>query len=303
MFSWSLIIGPAVGGIIGGLTNKVAIKMLFRPYTEKHIGKLHIPLTPGIIPKEKGRIATAIGSVVSENLLSSEVLSKTLLSDETTAKIEQGFDSLVARMQQDQQSLGEFILRYLSEEELRQLTANTEHNIVETLSSKLTEKALGVRVAEMVIEQVMERLEQSVLGRLGAAVFELMRDTAKAKLADNINEMMRNNAHEMVGGLVQGEIARLLSQPVSKLAEGREEFFAVQAKGAVMRGYRMLVTDNLPKILATVNIQQVIEDRINAMDMKETEELIVSIMDKELKALVWFGVLLGFLMGFVTLLA
>lgn len=303
MFSWSLIIGPAVGGIIGGLTNKVAIKMLFRPYTEKHIGKLHIPLTPGIIPKEKGRIATAIGSVVSENLLSSEVLSKTLLSDETTAKIEQGFDSLVARMQQDQQSLGEFILRYLSEEELRQLTANTEHDIVETLSSKLTEKALGVRVAEMVIEQVMERLEQSVLGRLGAAVFELMRDTAKAKLADNINEMMRNNAHEMVGGLVQGEIARLLSQPVSKLAEGREEFFAVQAKGAVMRGYRMLVTDNLPKILATVNIQQVIEDRINAMDMKETEELIVSIMDKELKALVWFGVLLGFLMGFVTLLA
>lgn len=303
MFSWSLIIGPAVGGIIGGLTNKVAIKMLFRPYTEKHIGKLHIPLTPGIIPKEKGRIATAIGSVVSENLLSSEVLSKTLLSDETTAKIEQGFDSLVARMQQDQQSLGELILRYLSEEELRQLTANTEHDIVETLSSKLTEKALGVRVAEMVIEQVMERLEQSVLGRLGAAVFELMRDTAKAKLADNINEMMRNNAHEMVGGLVQGEIARLLSQPVSKLAEGREEFFAVQAKGAVMRGYRMLVTDNLPKILATVNIQQVIEDRINAMDMKETEELIVSIMDKELKALVWFGVLLGFLMGFVTLLA
>lgn len=303
MFSWSLIIGPAVGGIIGGLTNKVAIKMLFRPYTEKHIGKLHIPLTPGIIPKEKGRIATAIGSVVSENLLSSEVLSKTLLSDETTAKIKQGFDSLVARMQQDQQSLGEFILRYLSEEELRQLTANTEHDIVETLSSKLTEKALGVRVAEMVIEQVMERLEQSVLGRLGAAVFELMRDTAKAKLADNINEMMRNNAHEMVGGLVQGEIARLLSQPVSKLAEGREEFFAVQAKGAVMRGYRMLVTDNLPKILATVNIQQVIEDRINAMDMKETEELIVSIMDKELKALVWFGVLLGFLMGFVTLLA
>lgn len=303
MFSWSLIIGPAVGGIIGGLTNKVAIKMLFRPYTEKHIGKLHIPLTPGIIPKEKGRIATAIGSVVSENLLSSEVLSKTLLSDETTAKIKQGFDSLVARMQQDQQSLGEFILRYLSEEELRQLTANTEHDIVETLSSKLTEKALGNRVAEMVIEQVMERLEQSVLGRLGAAVFELMRDTAKAKLADNINEMMRNNAHEMVGGLVQGEIARLLSQPVSKLAEGREEFFAVQAKGAVMRGYRMLVTDNLPKILATVNIQQVIEDRINAMDMKETEELIVSIMDKELKALVWFGVLLGFLMGFVTLLA
>ena len=45
---------------------------------------------------------------------------------------------------------------------------------------------------------------------------------------------------------------------------------------------------------------QNIENRINEMDMAETEDLIVSILDKELKALVWFGVLLGFLLGFVT---
>lgn len=64
MIAWTFIIGPIVGGIIGGFTNKVAIKMLFRPHTAKYIGRVHIPLTPGIIPKEKGRIARAIGDVM-----------------------------------------------------------------------------------------------------------------------------------------------------------------------------------------------------------------------------------------------
>ena len=53
-------------------------------------------------------------------------------------------------------------------------------------------------------------------------------------------------------------------------------------------------------MLGTLNIQRIVEDRINDMDMAETEQLVTTIMSKELKALVWFGVLLGFIMGFVT---
>ena len=59
------ILGPAVGAIIGGLTNKVAIRMLFRPHRAVYIGRFHVPFTPGIIPKEKPRIAAAIGDAVS----------------------------------------------------------------------------------------------------------------------------------------------------------------------------------------------------------------------------------------------
>ena len=46
----SFLFGPLVGAAIGGLTNRIAIRMLFRPYTARYIGKIHVPLTPGIIP-------------------------------------------------------------------------------------------------------------------------------------------------------------------------------------------------------------------------------------------------------------
>ena len=40
-----------VGAIIGGVTNSLAIKMLFRPYNPIYIRNWRLPFTPGLIPK------------------------------------------------------------------------------------------------------------------------------------------------------------------------------------------------------------------------------------------------------------
>ena len=87
IFELSYLTAPLLGGIIGYITNDIAIRMLFRPHTRKYIFGVHIPFTPGIIPKEKGRIAEAIGSAISENLMNKEVLEKYLLSDEMISEI------------------------------------------------------------------------------------------------------------------------------------------------------------------------------------------------------------------------
>lgn len=81
------ILAPLVGGIIGYITNDIAIRILFRPHTAKYVFGYRVPFTPGLIPKEKGRIADAIGVVISENLMNSEVLQKYLLSEEMLTNI------------------------------------------------------------------------------------------------------------------------------------------------------------------------------------------------------------------------
>jgi len=69
---WAL---PAfVGGIIGYVTNWLAIKMLFRPLTEKRFLGMRIPFTPGILPRERHALALSLGEVVSRDLLTEEVL-------------------------------------------------------------------------------------------------------------------------------------------------------------------------------------------------------------------------------------
>lgn len=61
-----------VGALIGGLTNSLAIKMLFRPYEAKYIGKWRIPFTPGLIPKRRDQLAVQLGQLVVNHLITEE---------------------------------------------------------------------------------------------------------------------------------------------------------------------------------------------------------------------------------------
>ena len=78
---YSLIIRPLIGAGIGYVTNWIAVKMLFRPLKPIKIGNFTLPFTPGIIPKNKKRIAESIGKSISENLLTEESITNVLLSD------------------------------------------------------------------------------------------------------------------------------------------------------------------------------------------------------------------------------
>ncbi len=86
-FSITYITAPLLGGVIGYITNYIAIRMLFRPHMAKYIFGMKVPFTPGLIPKEKGRIAEAIGGAISQNLMNHDVLNRYLLSEDMIKKV------------------------------------------------------------------------------------------------------------------------------------------------------------------------------------------------------------------------
>jgi uncharacterized membrane protein YheB (UPF0754 family) len=69
---------PVVGAFIGYLTNRVAIKMLFRPLNPWKVAGLRVPMTPGVIPSKRGDLAINMGEVVGDHLLTSEEIGKGL---------------------------------------------------------------------------------------------------------------------------------------------------------------------------------------------------------------------------------
>lgn len=70
----SLVLMGIIGAIIGGLTNYIAIRMLFRPYRPIYIGGWRLPFTPGLIPKRREELARQLGHLVSAHLLTDEVV-------------------------------------------------------------------------------------------------------------------------------------------------------------------------------------------------------------------------------------
>lgn len=319
----SYIIAPLLGGVIGYITNDIAIRMLFRPHTAKYIFGIHIPFTPGIIPKEKGRIAEAVGGVISENLMNKEVLGKYLLSEDMVGKVRAAVDEFIATQQRNNETVLQFLGHYLSKEEIDTIAQNINRSITKQTYEKLADSSVGEKVAHIAIDHVAQKLTidgaQELLSGIGGALgglgsmaaglfggnivakfLGMLREPAEHFLAKNINTMLRDNGEEIVSNMIGGEVDNFLNKPVSKLLEGHEELLA-QAVNTIEFIYRSIITEHLPKILQSIDISKIVRERINEMDVNETEKLIFQVMDKELKAIVWLGALLGLVMGSINL--
>ena len=323
-FEVSYIVAPLLGGVIGYITNDIAIRMLFRPHKAKYVLGIHIPFTPGLIPKEKGRIAEAIGRVISENLMNSEVLERYLLSDEMVDKVRVTVESFIETQKCNNETVKDFLLHYLSEEEIVSVSNQVNSSITTQIYTNLSDKAIGEKVAHIAIDHVAEKLSidgaQELLAGLGGAMrgiggmaaglfggnivarfLGMLREPAEHFLANNLNTMLKNNGEEIVSNMIGSEVDNILNKPVCKLLEGHDEQLE-QAVNTVESIYSTIINEHLPKILDSIDISKIVRERINEMDVNETEKLIFQVMDKELKAIVWLGALLGLVMGSINCL-
>lgn len=75
-----LVLPPVVGAGIGLFTNWLAIKMLFRPLAERRFLGLRVPFTPGILPRERQRMARSLGDTVATDLLDESTVAARLRS-------------------------------------------------------------------------------------------------------------------------------------------------------------------------------------------------------------------------------
>lgn len=81
----TLLLLATVGGLIGWITNILAIKLMFRPINPIKIPLLNIEIL-GLIPKRKNEIAENIGQVIATELLSMDDLINEAFKDEDKAE-------------------------------------------------------------------------------------------------------------------------------------------------------------------------------------------------------------------------
>ncbi len=147
----------ALGALAGGVTNTVAIWMLFHPYVPPHLGKWRISFLQGAVPKNQPRLAAAIGRTVGGRLLTEADLAHTF--GETGFR--RAFDERLAH----------FLRSVLDEERgsLRELIPPTVLPEIERILAEAIEQGLG-RLEEYLdsesFEAMMERRAQDLFDTL-----------------------------------------------------------------------------------------------------------------------------------------
>ena len=71
--------------------------------------------------------------------------------------------------------------------------------------------------------------------------------------------------------------------------------------GFTDRIFNEFIEEKLGRVTSGIDIAAVVEDKINQMDVREFEQLVLSVMKKELQAVVNLGALIGFVIGLINL--
>ena len=293
------IVAPLLGGVIGYITNDLAIKMLFRPRKAIYIGKFHVPFTPGLIPSQQGRIASSIGDVISTQLLNEETLRQTLLSEKTVGGLQDKVRAFLRKLSKDERRVSDLLRMPEIQGRINVSVDELEKKLTDALAGKIVEAKLGYAVVDSAIGNKMDFLTQNKLFMM--LVDGNAQESIKEKLAEKVDEVINERAPDVAAAIVNKFKTDIMDARLCDLYakyQDKEDMLIDR----LTEVYTSVLGDNLGRLLRAINIEKIVVDKINGLDPAGLEAMIFGIMKKELRAIVYLGALLGFLMGFINLL-
>jgi uncharacterized membrane protein YheB (UPF0754 family) len=292
------VLPPVVGALIGYVTNAVAIKMLFRPLKELRLFGIRLPFTPGILPRERHKLADSIGRMVEHELLTPEVLKERLARAEVRGNIGNALGGYTAQMLD------------------RPLSAWLEGSGDFPLS-ELLKDFFNSYVFDYFLEELFKNL--------------IMGTPPKPESNDSLSQKLKAGFREF-GGLfipaASGLLKNGIAKEMKKQSDGTISAFRRALKsvierypGMTTREFLSICTgnkekadsflalkaveamdENMDAALSSVNIKVIVSDRINSLDMLRVEKIILDVMAGQLKWINFFGAILGALIGFLEVL-
>lgn len=162
-----LLILTVVGGVIGWVTNVLAIKMLFRP-----IHPITIPLIKfklqGLIPRRRSEIAQSIGDTIETELIKINDIIDQLVTDENKSEVLNKIKERVLYAVSNKiptlipSAMKAKVLQYIGEQ-----IDNEASSILEKTIEDLTKTAIEkVKISQMVVQKIdeleLEKVEEMI---------------------------------------------------------------------------------------------------------------------------------------------
>ena len=296
MMILKLLAGPIIGSVIGYFTNYIAVKMLFKPLRPVYIGKKQLLFTPGLIPKRKDELAAAVGRAVSEKLLTGEDLAQAIPSDVIKNHVADHIWEQFEALKEKEETVEELGVKYISREKYDQIKAELE----DTFTRKTLEAVKGMNIGEIIVREGVRVLNEKVQGTMvGMFLNEQMINSFATPLGEEIEKFIDERGEMVIRPAISKQIINVEGHEVGNLASRvpleKENIFKL-----VDTIYERCMSDSFQNIMDQVDIAGIVESKIKEMEVEKLEELVLSVMKKELDSIVWLGAVIGFVIGILN---
>ena len=282
------ITGPVIGALIGAFTNFIAIKMLFRPLTEKRIGRFKIPFTPGVIPKHQEELAEALSKTVYQNFFTNNDIEGIFMSEE----MENTFVDKIYTL------LCDIELSKISDA----LSEDAKLKIKESVYNKIHSMIANSNIAGIVANQTEGIIKTKI--KSNSLAGRLLNDNVTSKLSALIgNEVaayIKEHDLEILVPILEQQKEELKAANTGMILDevgaDKEKICAI-----LKSGYRDFMQNAKTTIAETFHIKEFIFQKIMDLNPADIERLVNEAIRREMNYLVYLGGLLGFLIGIINI--
>ncbi|ALM57416.1 DUF445 domain-containing protein [Staphylococcus equorum] len=218
-----------IGSLIGGVTNILAVRMLFHPFKTYYIFNKRVPFTPGLIPKRRKEVADKIGQVVEEHLLTESLIQSKLNAPSSRQAIEEVLLNQIQKLKQEHMTLQYFAdkldldVTQLANEKLDLMISNkldefyqdNQTTPIKQIIPEKIEASIDSKI-DLVPDLLFERASVYLNSEKGAADIASMLETffnEKGKIVGLLQMFMTK---ESIADRIQHELIRLTKHPKAK---------------------------------------------------------------------------------------
>ncbi|HHY74437.1 MAG TPA: DUF445 domain-containing protein [Bacillus bacterium] len=203
-FVGMLLFMAIIGAVIGGVTNHLAIKMLFRPLKPIYIWGKRLPFTPGLIPKRRQDLAVQLGRTVVDHLLTAEGIRNKFKEPQFLNDLEAWAQTEVSRALESKKTLSEWLedvgVSGVEERLAEKLNAFIEVKY-EELVGQAREKTLSEALPEGLLVKIDSKIPEfsAYILNKGIAYFES--NEGRTRLSMMVQDFLENLGS--LGNMVQ----------------------------------------------------------------------------------------------------
>ena len=151
-----ILILAVIGGVIGYITNVLAIKLIFRPIKPIKIPILNIEII-GLIPKRRNDIAKNIAEIIAEEFLDVEEIISGMMTQEDKEKIIEYIKEKITNIAQEKMSFIPFPIKSMIEGYIMDAVDVEVRSVINELSEDIVIKAKErINIREIVETKINE---------------------------------------------------------------------------------------------------------------------------------------------------
>ena len=201
------------------------------------------------------------------------------------------------KVMESAQTLGEMIPDFMGEESYEKSREKLTKAISDKIMFAIEEMEPGKLIAQEGKKAVQQKLEGSMFSMF---LTDKLLDSLSGEIGAYAENYIKENAPVYIREKVEEEVADLERASIAQV-RGWIPMDRDTIQKKVGKIYRECIGKFAGTVVKQFHIAEMVEKKIREMDVKELEDLVMSVMKHELGMIVNLGALIGFVIGLLNL--